>query len=54
MFLALISTDSMMFIRYTGQFLGIPQEAMMDLYQIALTGNANNIKSLKWLTGKLG
>lgn len=53
MFLALISGDSVTFISSASSMLGIPKEAMTDMYQVALTGNVNNIKSLNWLTSKL-
>ena len=53
MFLALISTDALTFIKSASSLVGIPQEAMNNMYQVALTGNVNNIKNLNWLTGKL-
>jgi hypothetical protein len=52
--LALISGDALQFIKNSGELFGIPREAMMDLYQIAMKGNVNSIKSLKWLTQQLG
>jgi hypothetical protein len=54
LFLSLITGDASQFIKHAGPLLGIPREALFDLYQIACTGNVSNIKSLKWLTAKLG
>lgn len=52
-FLSLISSDLNVFIKNISQVIGIPSDAISDLYQMATPGNRFKIKNFPWITGKI-